>query len=210
MKLQMNKNSLFAVLLRSPWWASALAAIALAGGVSLLVPAAYAMFAALPFAVIAAYVGWQELRAPGAGRIAGTLERVRAMSWDDFSRAIEEAYRREGYTVNRLGDARADFELLQGSRSTLLACKRWKATRTGVEPLRELEAARCAREADECIYVATGEITEQAHAFAAQRNIRLLHGAELAKLLPKIGDSPCATTAYCGWSTMHRSIRRES
>ena len=184
MKWELNKNSLFAVLLRSPWWVSALAAIGLVVGLRLLIPTSYAVFAALPLAVIAAYVGWQQLRAPSAGCIAGTLERLRAMSWDDFSAAIEQAYRREGYTVNRL-PGHADFELVQGARCALVACKRWKATRTGIEPLRELEAARRAREAQECIYVAAGEITERAREFAAQKSIHLVHGAELANLLPR-------------------------
>ncbi len=161
--LKLNKNSLFAILLRSPWWVSALAAIGLVVGLRLLIPTSYAVFAALPFAVIAAYVGWQQLRAPSTGRIAGTLERLRAMSWEDFSAAMEQAYRREGYTVSRLG----------------------KATRTGIEPLRELEAARRAREAHGCIYVAAGEVTEGAREFAAQKSIRLVQGAELAKLLPR-------------------------
>jgi restriction system protein len=106
------------------------------------------------------------------------------MSWEDFSAAIEEAYRREGYTVSRLA-GHADFELVQGARSTLVACKRWKATRTGIEPLRELEVFRRAREAHGCIYVAAGEVTEGARAFAAQKSIRLVQGAELAKLLPR-------------------------
>jgi restriction system protein len=182
--LKLNKNSLFAVLLRSPWWASALVAVGLVAGLRLLIPTGYAVFAALPFAVIAAYVGWQQLRAPGAGRIAGTLERLRAMPWEDFSAAMEEAYRREGYTVKRLA-VQADFELVQGARTTLVACKRWKATRTGIEPLRELEVIRGARGAHECIYVAAGEITGQAREFAAQKNIRLVQAAELAKLLPR-------------------------
>ena len=133
--LKLNKNSLFAVLLRSPWWASALVAVALAAGLRLLIPTSYAVFAALPFAVIAAYVGWQQLRAPSAERLAATLERLRAMPWEDFSAA--------------------------------------------------LEAARRAREAHECIYVAAGEITGQAREFAAQKNIRLVQAAELAKLLPR-------------------------
>jgi len=97
---------------------------------------------------------------------------------------MEQAFRREGYTVNQLA-AQADFELVQGWRSTLVACKRWKATRTGIEPLRELDAACRARKAYGCIYVAAGEITEQAAAFAAEKNIRLLHGAELARMLPR-------------------------
>ena len=185
MKLTLHQNSLFSVLLRQPWWVSALVALAFAGVARLFVPDVYAAFAALPFIVISAYAGWQQLRKPSAGRIASTLERLRALSWEDFAGAIEEAYRREGYAVKRLAAAQADFELVQGSRTTLVACKRWKATRTGIEPLRELHAARRAREANECLYVAAGEVTDTARAFATKENIRLVQGAELATLLAK-------------------------
>jgi restriction system protein len=186
-KFELHHNSLFAVLLRSSWWISGLLAVGIFGATRLFLPAEFAVFAAAPFIVITLYVAWKQLRAPSAKRIAATLERVRAMSWDELSAAIEEAFRRDGYTVTRLRSERpegADFELVQGSRSTLLACKRWKATRTGIEPLRELEAARQAREAAECIYVATGEVTAQARAFAEEHKIRVMEGVELAK---KIG-----------------------
>ena len=68
----------------------------------------------------------------------------------------------------------------------MVACKRWKAARTGVDPLRDLYDAKRVREAHECIYVATGEITDGARAFALESNIRVIHGAELAKLLPRV------------------------
>ena len=173
MKLQMHNNSLFAVLLRSPWWVAGLVAAGAFGATRLFLPTEFAAFAALPFAAIAAYVAWKQLRAPSGRRIAARLERLRAMSWDEFAQAIEKGFSRDGYTVKRLGGKGADFELVQGSRSTLLACKRWKATRTGIEPLRELEDAR-ARKArlPGCIYVATGEVTAQARAFAAERSIQ--------------------------------------
>jgi len=184
-KLTLNQNSLFAILLRSPWWASALGAAAAFGLVRLFMAVEFAVFAASPFLVIMIYVVWKQLRAPSASRIAARLERLRAMSWDEFSDAIEKGFRRDGYTVKRL-KAGADFELVQGARTTLLACKRWKATRTGIEPLRELEEARRAYrekggEAAGCIYVATGEVTAQARAFAAERGIQVLEGAELAR-----------------------------
>jgi restriction system protein len=85
--------------------------------------------------------------------------------------------------VKRIDGAQADFELAKESRTTLVACKRWKATRTGIEPLRELEAARGKREAHDCVYVATGEVTETAKAFSAEKNIRLVDGTELARML---------------------------
>lgn len=193
MKLEMAENSVFAVLLRSPWWVS----IAVAGGVYVLakflldkfstLPGIYALFVPLPFVIIGAYAGWQQLRAPSGARVATMLEALRAMQWEEFSGGIEEAYKRAGYAVTRLPGAQGDFELERAGRRSLLACKRWKATRTGVEPLRELHAAAQARDAHECLYVSAGELTDNARAFAAQKGIRLVHGAELAKLLPRAG-----------------------
>ena len=188
-----KENSLFAILLRAQWWVSALVAVAAIALIRLIVPTMYAVAAALPFIVIALYVAWRELREPSGRRVARTLEALRAMNADEFAGAMEAAFRGDGYTVRRLG-AQADFELERASRNTLVVCKRWKATRTGVEPLRELDAARKAREAHECIYVAAGEITGQARAFAAEKNIRLIGAVELAKKVqatqPKIGVRP--------------------
>ena len=183
----MNKNSLFAILLRSPWWISIAVAAGLFAVARMLLPEAYALYAifvALPFFVIGCYAGWQQLRAPSTKQIAATLESLRALSWDEFSAALEDAYRRDGYVVTRLNIAGADLELTKSARVTLVCGKRWKVARAGIEPLRELDAARQAREAHECIFVAAGDITDNARAFAAEKNIRLLHGAELVKLLP--------------------------
>ena len=182
----MKKNSLFAVLLRSPWWISIAVAAALFAMARMLLPEAYALygiFASLPFLVIGGYAGWQQLRAPSAERIAATLESLRALSWDEFSAALEAAFRRDGYGVSRLNAAGADLELTKSGRVCLVGCKRWKVARTGIEPLREIDAARHAREAQECIYVAAGEFTDNARTFASEKNIRLVHDAELAKLL---------------------------
>jgi restriction system protein len=181
MKLRMHDNSLFAVLLRSPWWVSGLVAAGAFGVTRIFLPAEFAVFACAPFAAIAIYVAWKQFRAPSGRKIAATLEKLRAMSWNEFAAAIEKGFGRDGYEVKRLGGKGADFELVKDARSTLLACKRWKATRTGIEPLRELDEARRTRDAAGCIYVATGEVTAQARAFATERGIQLLEGAELAK-----------------------------
>ena len=86
--------------------------------------------------------------------------------------------------MSRLDRADADFEATKGSRVTLVSGKRWKVARTGIKPLQELHAAMTVREADEGLYVAAGEVTEQARRFAASHRIRLLHGAELARWTP--------------------------
>lgn len=186
MKLKMNENSIFAVLLRSPWWMSGGIGAALFALTRLVLPSEYgpyAFFASLPFFVIALYLGWQQIRAPSEARIAQAMEALRAMGWANFSAAVEEAFGRDGYAVAQSSKAGADFELAKSGRITLVACKRWKVARTGIEPLRELDSARISREAHECVYIATGEFTETARAFAAEKSIKLLSGAELAKLV---------------------------
>lgn len=187
MKLEMHKNSLFAVLLRSPFWIS----FAIAGGLFLVarmfLPEQYAIFTALPFAAIGAYAAWKQLRAPSAAKVAGSLATLREMPWSELADAIERRYRAEGYTVNRLSGADADFELIKNGRTTLLAAKRWKAARTGAEPLRDLHAARRRRDAYDCAYLVAGEITENARKFAVDHNVRLVQGAELVGLVPPKG-----------------------
>jgi restriction system protein len=183
LKFQMAQNSLFAVLLRAPWWVSAGVAAAIFFGLRLLLPELYDFFGALPFIGIAGYAGWQQARAPSAARVAAALAALRAMSWEQFSAAMEEGLRRDGYRVHRLSGATADFELSREGRVALALCRRWKVARTGVEPLRELDAARRTGDAHDGVYVAAGDITENAVAFAAANNIRLLHGAELARLV---------------------------
>jgi restriction system protein len=185
MKLQMSKNSLFAVLLRSPWWVSVALAAGIFAALRLVLPQTYAFFVGLPFVAIGCYALWQQLRSPSEARVARALEALRAMSWEEFSGDIEHAFRRDGYSVSRTSGTQADFELARAGRISLVGCKRWKAARTGIEPLRELLAAWRARDAHECIYVCAGEITDNARAFAAEQRIRLVHGAELAKLLAR-------------------------
>ena len=188
MKLKMHENSLFALLLRSSWWVSGGVAVALFATARLLLPdpyADYAAFGALPFLVIAVVVAWRQLRQPSAGRVAATLAVLRELSWDEFSALVEEAFRSDGYVVTRLAGAGADFELARAGSVALVGAKRWKAARTGIEPLRDLQAAARSRKAGECIYVAAGEVSDNALAFAADNKIRLVHDAELAKLLPR-------------------------
>lgn len=181
MKLEMNKNSLFAILLRSPFWIS----FAVAAGLFLLarmfLPVEYAAIVPLPFVVVGCLAAWKQLRAPSPARVADTLGKVRDMAWTDFAAALDRTWRSEGYAVERVEGGAADFALSRGGRTTLVAAKRWKAARTGVEPLRDLHDLRRRREAYDCEYVCAGELTEQARKFAIDHNVRVLEGAALAQ-----------------------------
>src|SRR3954471_23060190 len=68
-RLRMADNSLFAILLRAPWWTSFLVAAGVVASLRLVVPTAYAIFFALPFMVIGGIAGWRQLRAPSAAAV---------------------------------------------------------------------------------------------------------------------------------------------
>jgi len=188
MRWRMADNSLFAILLRNPWWISAAIAAGFVALTLAMFPSEwrwYGAFLGAPFAVIACIALYRQLHAPSTRRVTSTLEAVRAMTWSDFSSALESGFRRDGYDVRRLAGAAADFEIAKEGRRAVVSGKRWKVARTGVEPLRELEGAKDAHEAHESIYVVAGDLTDNARDFAVRKRIRLIGGAELTRLVPE-------------------------
>ncbi len=208
MKLKMAQNSLFAILLRKPWWIS----IGLVGVIALaaraLVPqpyTAFGMMGGFPFLVIGIMAAWRQWQAPNPGRMAQALQKAGAMSWQDFSAVIEQAFSQQGYAVTRLGAGgsgsgksnrsgsasgtgnvsagAADFKLEKRGQTTLLNCKRWKAANQGVEPLRDLAALREAQGADRCIFISLSLPTDKAQRFATENRVQLICDADLAKLI---------------------------
>jgi restriction system protein len=185
MKFQMAKNSLFAILLRSPWWYSLLIALGIGIVCAALLPVEWRVAGAIsgfPFLVIAGLSAWRRRQLPNAARIEATHKAVSAMAWPAFSALLEQAFRRDGYTVSRPGprdrggDA-VDFVLERGNRRMFVAARRWKSARTGLETLRALQAAR------EALVVALGELTDSARPFAAEQRIAVWQAAEIAQAL---------------------------
>ena len=179
----MAKRSLFAILSRSPWWVSVLIAAALFMVVRLFMPDYAALASTLPFLGIAGYAGWRQSRVLSPERAGEALAALRAMSWQEFAAKMEVAFRSEGYTVVAINRGGADFELRKSGRIALVACKRWKVAQTGIEPLRELFQAKETTGAQECIYVAAGDLSQNARQFASDKKIRLLCDADLAQFL---------------------------
>lgn len=187
MKLKMAENSVFAILLRSPWWASLGVALAISVASNALLPERFVFYGvamALPFAVIAAIVVWRQLRRPSAARLARRLEAVRDLPAAPFMEAVASAYRLQGFSVSAFEPQGADLRLQRAGRTTLLVCRRWRAARLGVEPLRELRAAIEREDASAGIVLSAGEITDVARRFAKSNAITILNEAALAEVLP--------------------------
>ena len=180
-----SKRSLFAILSRSPWWLSVLIGAGVFMAVRQFMPDYAALASTLPFLAIAGYAGWRQSRVPNPERVAEMLAALRTMSWQEFAAIMEAAFRSEGYAVTALTRGGADFELRKSGRVALAACKRWKVAQTGSEALRELLLAKESAGAQECIYVAAGDVSQNARQFATQKEIRLLCEAELAQYLAR-------------------------
>ncbi len=187
MQWTMNENSLFAILLRSRWWLSFAIAAAITAVAVALLPAPYTAagwLMGIPFAVIGGIAAWRQRNRPSSARIERSIMAAQAMSVAEFKRALIDGFRSDGYEVDATAGSGYDFTARKGYRRAVVACRRFKVARTGVEPLREVVAARDAADAQDAVYVALGEVTEQARSFVARHSIRLVDGAELARLLP--------------------------
>lgn len=186
MKLKMSEKSVFALLLRSPWWVSIALMLAIAVAARAFMPEAYVsvgVMGGFPFLVIGVIAAWRQWRAPNPQRMAEVLQGAGVMNWRDFSARMEQAYAAQGFAVTRLNGAAADFSLEKAGRTTLVSCKRWKAAAQGVEGLRALVDFRQAQDATHCSYVSLGPLTGNAQAFARQNAVQLVSGTGLAMLL---------------------------
>ena len=186
MKLHMAKNSLFAMLLRSPWWISALLALALGLASVALLPVELRVvgaLSALPLLVIAAIAARRQWHLPSAARVTETHEALAGMAWPAFAALLEESFRRDGYTVQPGKAAGVDFDIERQGRRRLVSARRWKSARTGVESLRALQGARDAADSADAVYLSLGALTDTARDFAAKHRIVVWQLPELAHAL---------------------------
>jgi restriction system protein len=191
-KLRMAENSLFAILLRQRWWVSASIAVAIGLVATALLPAEWRVAGALsgfPFIVIAVMAAWRGRHTPSDSRIAQVDAALRSMPWPAFANLLEQAFRRDGHEVRRTNGSGADFELVRKGQTLLVSARRWKSARTGLEPLRELQAAR-EKAGAAALYIGLGEISEPAAAFAAQHRIAFWRAGELAESLRGVALPP--------------------
>ena len=185
----MAENSLFAVLLRSPWWISFAIAAAIVTACSALLPrdiVPFASLGAIPMVIVGCMAAWRQLRAPSASKVQALKDAAAAMSWRDFADALERSWQADGQSVKRLNLPAADLQLDKGGQTLLVNAKRWKAANHGVEPLRDLQALVAQREARAGVYVTLqGTISDNARSYAKEHGITLIDGDALAALLAK-------------------------
>ena len=118
---------------------------------------------------------------------ASGADALHDMSWQEFEMLVGEGFQRRGYGVRENGgggaDGGVDLVLTKGGERFLVQCKQWKAFKVGVTTVRELYGVMAADGATGGFVVTSGQFTKEASAFAAGRNIELVDGGLLLRLL---------------------------
>jgi restriction system protein len=185
MKFKMAKGSLFAVLLRSTWWYSILI-----GLVILLISLAatdadyvvLSIIGSMPFFLIGSYAGFKQLQQPSKKRILAVEEEAKTMSSTVIAQKIAANYINNGYESSAFKANTADLLLTKNHRKILLNSKRFKAAKTGIEPLKLLVAAGESIEATGYLYLSLGEVSTNAIDYAKEHKIEIIQLDRLAKL----------------------------
>ncbi|MSQ57486.1 MAG: restriction endonuclease [Limnohabitans sp.] len=169
MKFKMSEKSLFAILLRSPWWVSFVVVAVIAMSAFQFLPQAYkvvGMLFSFPLVVIGCMAAWKQRNVPSKQQSEQILQKLSSMHWKDFSALLEKIYTLQEYQVKRIDLEYADFSIEKKGVITLVFAKRWKAATIGVDYLNGLIKARDQLNASNalCINLSAQSSSTLAHA----------------------------------------------
>lgn len=123
---------------------------------------------------------------------------LNGMSWQEFEMLVGEAYRRQGFSVRETGgggaDGGVDLVLTKNGQTVLVQCKQWKTFKVGVKTVRELYGVMAAQKAQGGVVVSSGVFTQEAKDFAAGKNIALIDGEKLRRVIESVRATPHPTS----------------
>jgi len=201
-----SKQSVADLLMKAPWWVSALLAVLAYVGLRWALPVMVgedkvlqafasgavklAPVAALAFGIIAVASALFGIKCRKLVDNQQSLETLRATSWKDFEFLVAEAYRRQGfaveYSLGKGADGGVDLVLRKDGATFLVQCKRWKVLSVGAPVIREMCGIMTSANADQAIIVTSGRFTNEARAFASNKPIQLVDGPQLLALVKSV------------------------
>lgn len=130
------------------------------------------------------------------------------MTWQDFELLVGEAFRLRGFSVAETGgggaDGGIDLTLRKGGELFLVQCKQWRAYKVSVNIVRELFGVMAAQGATGGFVVTSGVFTADARAFAKGRNIELIDGPALRRMIEDARAGQAALTPTDGGSSRRK------
>jgi|tagenome__1003787_1003787.scaffolds.fasta_scaffold20429259_1 restriction system protein len=163
---------------------------------------------AAAFMKLLAVLPWSR-RARRRARLAQALgERddarsIHAMDREEFGQLVREGFRLQGFDIREEGRGTAaagmDLVLSRGKDTFLVQCEHWRASKVGVEVVRDMHGAMATHGAAGGFVVTSGQFTEAARDFAEGRSVRLVDGGRLRGLLQQARDSISGAGASDMW-----------
>lgn len=130
------------------------------------------------------------------------------MTWQDFELLVGEAFRLRGFSVTETGgggaDGGIDLALRKGGELFLVQCKQWRAYKVSVNVVRELFGVMAAQGATGGFVVTSGIFTADAESFAKGRNIELIDGPALQRIIEEAQAGQPALTPGDGPSSRRK------
>ena len=139
---------------------------------------------------------------------------LNTMTWQDFELLVGEAFRQRGFSVAETGgggtDGGIDLALRKGGELFLVQCKQWRAYKVSVNVVRELFGVMAAQGATGGFVVTSGVFTADAQSFARGRNIELIDGPALQRMIQDARAAQPTLTQSEGESSRRRDPKKAS
>jgi len=120
----------------------------------------------------------------------GGAAAITSLTWQEFEHLVGEVFRQRGFSVVETGGGGADGGLdlvaKRGGETYLIQCKQWRAFKVPVTIVRELYGLMAAKGAAGGFVVTSGTFTEDAKSFTSGRNIELVDGPALSKVIASL------------------------
>jgi len=120
-----------------------------------------------------------------------TLKKLKKLSWDDFELLCMELFEKQGWKVKgnskKGADGGVDIWMSKtyfNSKSTaIVQCKRYDTTRVTIKVIREMYGLMYEYDANKVFIVTTSSFTKECYNFVKEKNIELINGAKLVKMI---------------------------
>lgn len=120
---------------------------------------------------------------------------INDLSWQEFEMVIDEFFNRQGYSVKRnskIGpDGGIDMILSKEGKLFIVQCKHWKKFKVGVPIIREQFGIMKSMNANGAFIITSGIFTEESIIFAQNKNISLIDGIMLKKIISENSLENC-------------------
>lgn len=128
----------------------------------------------------------------GRGRLLKrntTITKIKKLPWEDFERLCVQLFESQGWKAEgnskKGSDGGVDIWLSRRRKRAIVQCKKYGQTRVTVQVLRELWGLKCEHEVDKVFVVTSSIFTKECFKFIHNKNIELIDGETLVKLIKK-------------------------